>query len=139
MAPPVNGTTLVPPGALLPVAVEGGTIVALVTGEGNGALLDDDDGVDAGVRRAAAAGVEEGFGLVDGDGATGGEEGARGADVLGDTERERATVWPGLKVEGRVRPNWRAQVAGSSPWVALGGLVGIIGRKERIGWKVGVG
>ena len=86
--------------------------MALVTGVGNGALLDD--GVDVGVTGAAAVGVEEYFGLVDGDGATIGEEDVRGAAVLDDAGR--ATVWPASKPAERVMPNPRAQVAGSSPW-----------------------
>ena len=109
-APPVNCTTLVLPVVLLLVAVvEGGTSVALVSGVGNGAVLDD--GVDDGVPGAAAVGVEEDCGL---DVATSREEDARGAAVL-DERRETATVWLALKPAERVMPCARAQVAGSSP------------------------
>ena len=112
MAPPVNCTTVVLPGVLLLVAVvEGETSVALVAVVGNGALLDD--GVDAGVTGAAAVGVEDDFGLVDGDTATSEEEDARGAAVL--EERPTGTVWLALKPAERVMPYPRAQVSGSAP------------------------
>lgn len=54
---------MLPPGALVLVAVEGGGSVALVTGVGNGAVADD---VSTGVTEA---GVGE-AGVDDGDGAT---------------------------------------------------------------------
>lgn len=130
MAPPVNCATPVPPGVLAPVPVAGGGSVAFVTGVGNGGALDD-DGVDVGVT-GAAAGVEEGVGVVVGGWATTAEEVAGGAAAAGVLEGpEMATVWPGLKLEGRERPNWEAQVAGSSPW----GVWRV--RAGRVDWKRG--
>lgn len=85
VAPPVNGTML-PPGALVLVAVEGGGSVALVTGVGNGAVADD---VSTGVTEAGVgeAGVGE-AGVDDGDGATIVLEAVNGVAALEETAEE---------------------------------------------------
>ena len=80
VAPPVNGTML-PPGALVLVAVEGGGSVALVTGVGNGAVADD---VSTGVTEV---GVGE-AGVDDGDGATIVLEAVNGVAALEETAEE---------------------------------------------------
>ena len=108
-APPVNGTTLPPPGALVLVSVES---VVLVTGMGNGAVVDDSEEVYTGT---AAAGVEDAGGVdVDGVEDAGGVEDGRG-DVAVLEGLPTATVWPGMKPAGRVMPFCVAHVAGSSP------------------------
>ena len=106
MAPPVNGTTL-PPGALALVVLEGGASVALVTGVGNGAVVDE---VKTGVTEA---GLEETRVVGGDDDATIAEVGETGAAVL--EEAPAAMVWLALKPLGRVMPLSLAQVAGSSP------------------------
>lgn len=112
--PPVNGTTVVLPGAVDPVAVDGGGRVVVV-GVGNGAVRGDVERSGEGV--GEEAGVEEEAGGDD-DGVmkdlTDEEEVEEVLEVL--EERETGTVWPGLKPAGRVTPFWLAQVAGSSPW-----------------------
>ena len=77
-----------PPEAPVPVAVVGGGSVALVTGVGNGAVAEDTVTGVTEVGGDAAAVVEAG--VVDGDGATGVEEGrTRAAELV---ERSAATV-----------------------------------------------
>ena len=135
---------------LLLVVVEGGTVVELVTGVGNGALLDigvdveltglaggvvEDFGLVDAELTGAADGVVEDFGLVDADEARLRVEDVRGAAVLNET----GTVWLALKPAERVMLNPRAQVAASSPCVGrvsgdgfsfLGGEMMIENEKE---------
>lgn len=105
--PPVNGTTVVLPGAVDPVAVEGGGRVVVV-GVGNGAVRDD-------VERGGE-GVGDDDGVISDLAVEEEEVDEEEVEVEGEVERATGTVWPGLKPAGRVTPFWLAQVAGSSPW-----------------------
>ena len=84
----------------------------LVTGIGNGTVVDDDEEVDTGT---AAAGVEDagGVDVVGVEDAGDVEYGPSDVAVL--EELPTATVWPGMKPAGRVMPFCVAHVAGSSP------------------------